>query len=69
MTMQLRPYRSQREQTLEPRNFISRMVFHRWLLKQHRNDRNFLYPILWTDESKFTRNHIFYRTARTVRRI
>lgn len=55
----LHPFHFQRVHGLLPEDYPRRMVFCRWLLRQHAVNPAFIENILWTDEATFTRNGMF----------
>lgn len=55
----LHPYKLQKVQDLNPRDFPLRVHFCRWLLNKEINSPRFLEKILFTDEATFDREGIF----------
>ena len=56
-----RPFKYQKVQALLNRDMPVREAYCQWLLRKVANDSNFLFNLLWTDESTFTRNGIWNR--------
>lgn len=56
-----RPYKYKKVQALLPRDKPIRETFCRWLETKHLENPDFLYNVLWTDESTFTRNGLWNR--------
>ena len=55
------PYKIDIVQFLKDTDFQRRIQFCEWLLTKTQEDDNFLKTIIWSDESKFTKNGIFNR--------
>ena len=51
-------YHIKRVQNILERDYVQRMNICQWLLECHAADQQFLSCILWSDESKFTRDGI-----------
>lgn len=56
-----RPYKFRKVQQLLSRDMPVRMLFCRWLLDKISDDPDFIFNIMWTDESTFTRNGVWNR--------
>lgn len=56
---QFHPYHFTQVQALEPQDYAPRIQFCRWLLNADIEQAQFLKKILYTDESKFTRDGVF----------
>lgn len=56
---QFHPYHFIEVQGLEPQDYVPRVQFCRWLLNADIEQAQFLKNILYTDESKFTRDGVF----------
>jgi hypothetical protein len=55
---QLHPYHFTKVQGLEPGDYETRRDFCRWLLQRDIEEYHFFKKILWTDESRFTREGV-----------
>lgn len=56
-----RPYKFCKVQALLPHDRPIRENYCRWILSKIADDPDFLYNVMWTDESTFTRNGIWNR--------
>lgn len=52
----MHPYHVQRVQSLLPRDYPARVAFCERMLREHREDPQFLNKILWSDESTFKKD-------------
>lgn len=55
------PYKYTKVQALLPRDRPIREAYCRWLQSKMNDDPEFIYNVMWTDESTFTRNGIWNR--------
>lgn len=55
----LHPYHTQRVQDLLPNDYLPRVNFARWCLRQVEEDEQFVKRVLFTDEASFTRSGVF----------
>lgn len=56
-----KPYKFKKVQALLPRDLPVRSSYCQWVLDKVDDDPNFLFNVMWTDESTFTRNGIWNR--------
>ena len=61
-----KPYKIHISHTLQPGDPERRLVFCQWFTNQRRQNPNFIYNIIWSDECKFTNCGLFNRNNEHV---